>query len=61
MSDLVSRLRGHAYRLIEARVSMQNGYGVAVSKEQQDDLERSLDEAADEIERLRRGGNVEGG
>lgn len=52
MPDLLERLRTQAYRLQVGRAAMMNGYGVSTSPDEMDDLERSLDEAADEIERL---------
>ncbi len=51
--DIVSRLRGHAHRIVYESSQMRRGYGVATEAGDRYDLESLLDEAADEIERLR--------
>lgn len=49
----VDRLRAHAHRMVWDATVAQNGCGYATEAWERDDLEQLLDQAADEIERLR--------
>ncbi len=52
--DIVDRLRTHAHRITKETASMRLGYGVTTEAGDRTDMEFVLDEAADEIERLRK-------
>ena len=53
-SDVVARLRGHAHRITYETSQIRKGHGVAIQEGDRFDVESLLDEAADEIERLRK-------
>lgn len=52
MSDIVERLRQHEFRLANGVATMRIGRPEITTKSERRDLQESLDDAANEIERL---------
>lgn len=53
MEDIVVRLRKHAYRRTQINALVLAGQGASSTKEEAEDLEACLEEAANVIETLR--------